>query len=937
MKLSNKILSLFLLVVLILSILPLTVSAATYSGTCGDNVQWGFSSSGTLYINGTGEMYEYPYRESPWRHLENKINAVEVSGTVSSISRYAFVDFDEIQAVTISNASIVVEEGAFDDCDALRRVYIGSGGGTGGVICDRAFAYCDDLRIVRLYEGVEVIDGFAFYASDNLQDLFLPLGIKTLERSFCQDSDVTITYNGTSAEWGNVVENNPDALLNLFIVQCKDEKLLPHGSCGDNLKWTVDFDTETLTISGHGEMRDYEGDYYGTYAPWGRVSSHITNVVIEEGVTSIGDYSFYGLKITDITIPNSVTQIGRGALYNCQNLSSITIPNGVRIIGRDFVSVSTEIVFQGDSNLWLSIVKNNGDSELRKYLVRCWDKTLWSVGSCGENVTYEMNLMTNCMTISGTGAMKNYSAGLGFRGVWTDFIDEIHSIVIEDGVETIGAYAFSYCSNLTSVTIPASVTKICRSAFVGCDKLVDVDLPEGLVEIEMNAFASCDSLGVLEISASTTTIDPSGVSSFSAFFVNENNKYFSNDENGVLYNKNKSTLIQHPGNSKDKIYVLPKTVTEISEYAFLASDNLESITLHNGVTKIGNGAFQACSNLQSVVLPNNIVSIPDYAFSYCESIKNITLPSSVTVISKYAFQYCKSLTTVELSPGLVEINNGAFERCEGLKNINIPNSVRSIGRSAFRYCEALRNIIIPNSVTSIGGYAFADSGIRNIVLGKGLTEITNDTFSWCTSLREIVIPENVTTIEYGAFNNSSIEKIWLPAGLTKINRYNLDWWDDLSDVYYMGTKQQWSKVKISNYYDDFSEANIHYSCYSEETVAPTCTEQGILTYICDCCNTQKIGGYIEAKGHSYITTNETKATCVKHGVAEYTCEACNDTYFEYISNPTGHTFNDEGVCEVCGEKEVSTSHVNTQMLSVESVLAMVMSLLAKLFSIFTVA
>lgn len=507
MKTLKRMLSIVLSVVMILSIIPFAASAATNGGTCGDNVQWVFSGSGTLYINGTGEMYKYPYRESPWRHLENKIIAVDVGGAVSSISRYAFVDFDKIQAVTISNASIVVEEGAFDDCDALRRVYIGSGGGTGGVICDRAFAYCDALQTVRLYEGVEVIEEFAFYASDNLQDLFLPLGIKTLERAFCQDSDVTITYNGTSAEWANVVENNPGADLNLFNVQCIDKKLLPHGACGDNLKWTVDFDTEILTISGYGEMRDYEADYYGTNAPWKRVGSHITNVVIEEGVTSIGNYAFYGLEITNITMPNSVTQIGRGALYNCQNLSSITIPNGVRIIGRDFVSVSTEIVFQGDSDLWLSIVKNNSNSELRKYIVRCWDKTLWSSGSCGENVTYEMNLMTNCMTISGTGAMKNYNAGLGFSGVWTEFIDEIHSIVIEDGVETIGAYAFSYCSNLTSVTIPASVTKICSSAFVGCDKLVDVDLPEGLVEIEANAFASCDSLGVLEIPASTTTID----------------------------------------------------------------------------------------------------------------------------------------------------------------------------------------------------------------------------------------------------------------------------------------------------------------------------------------------------------------------------------------------------------------------------------------------
>jgi hypothetical protein len=95
-------------------------------------------------------------------------------------------------------------------------------------------------------------------------------------------------------------------------------------------------------------------------------------------------------------------------------------------------------------------------------------------------------------------------------------------------------------------------------------------------------------------------------------------------------------------------------------------------------------------------------------------------------------------------------------------------------------------------------------------------------------------------------------------------------------------------------------------------------------------------GYIEPTGHIYTET-QILPTCTTHGYTKYTCEHCSATYFDYTSNPTGHTLNDEGVCETCGEKEVSTNHRNLQMLSVESVFAMITSLLAKLFGIFTVA
>ncbi len=685
------------------------------------------------------------------------------------------------------------------------------------------------------------------------------------------------------------------------------------GTCGANLTWCLDENTGVFTISGEGTMENYEDITYSNSPPWEYKKNYIKKVIIENGVTTIGDYAFDMChNLVEIVIPESVIEIGSYSLFS-NGLNNITIPSSVTVLKYRFADYDQDITYKGNSTEWLELRNNNSYSELNKYFVKCLDKMFFPTGSCGENVTWELNPLTNCMTISGIGPMDDSHSYYNQSGIFYHYLGRIHTVIINDGVESIGDYVFASCSELKSVSIPSSITRIGEKAFWRCSNLTNLDLPDGLNEVGDAAFAMCDLLRNIAIPASVIKIGAGAFAAPESIFVAQDNQYYSSDETGVLFNKDKSVLIQYPSNAQNKHYVIPDSVTTIGDAAFLDSGNLTNISMHKGISSIGTKAFMGCTKLGSIKIPAGVDSIPESAFATC-----------------------KNLKSVDISYGVTTIGRNAFEHCEELENINIPSSVTTIGRYAFSDCYSLSDIIIPDSVTSIGEYAFEQSGIRNIVLGKGLTEIKYDTFYRCTSLREIVIPENVTKIGANAFCWTNVEKVWIPVSVVEIGRSAFSVDDTLENIYYMGTKQQWQKIKISNYYDDFSEAKIHYSCRKTKT-NPTCTECGVITYICDCCNATALGGYIAPEGHNYVNTNETVATCTAHGYIQYTCESCGFVSTDYASNPTGHTFNDEGICEVCGEKEVSTSHVNTQMLSFESILAMIMNLLSKILGLFSVA
>ena len=369
-----------------------------------------------------------------------------------------------------------------------------------------------------------------------------------------------------------------------------------------------------------------------------------TNYIIPNSVTNIGDHAFYNCEsLTNINIPNSVTNIGNDAFLNCESLTSINIPNGVTNIG--------SFAFDGCNSLTNINIPNN---------------------------------------------VTNIEDG-AFLGC-----ESLTSINIPNSVTNIGDLAFSGCSSLTNINIPNSVTNIGDKAFYNSESLTKINIPNSVINIGNSAFSGCSSLTKIIIPSSVVNMDGNPFLGWDGDLHNESKAFVY--ERQVLFNKDKTTLIAY--RSKKTSYIIPNSVTNIENYAFSGCKSLTSIEIPNSVSNIGNYAFSGCKSLTSIEIPNSVSNIGNYAFSGCKSLTSINIPNSVTNIEDSAFSGCDSLTNINIPNSVTNVEDSAFSWCKSLTNINIPDSVTNIGDYAFSDCSSLTSINIPDSVTNIGKSAF---------------------------------------------------------------------------------------------------------------------------------------------------------------------------------------------------------------------------------------
>jgi hypothetical protein len=220
-------------------------------------------------------------------------------------------------------------------------------------------------------------------------------------------------------------------------------------------------------------------------------------------------------------------------------------------------------------------------------------------------------------------------------------------VTIPNSVTSIEGGAFYGCTGLTGVTIPNSVTSIEGGAFVGCTGLTSVTIPNSVTSIGSAPFAFCDSLTVINVDTANTA-------------------YISQD--GILYNKAKTKLIQYPA-GKGNTFTIPNTVTTIGGGAFADCIKLNGIIIPDSVTSIEGSAFSGCTELTSITIPNRVTSIEDWTFAGCTGLTSITIPNSVTSIGELAFGFCTSLTSVTIGSGVTSIGEHAFYGCTSLTSV----------------------------------------------------------------------------------------------------------------------------------------------------------------------------------------------------------------------------------------------------------------------------
>ena len=330
------------------------------------------------------------------------------------------------------------------------------------------------------------------------------------------------------------------------------------------------------------------------------------------------------------------------------------------------------------------------------------------------------------------------------------------SITIPDSVTSIGEWAFDGCESLTSVNIPDSVTSIEGGAFYGCTSLTSVTIPDSVTSIGDGAFSGCTSLTSITIPDSVTSIGSfafNSCSSLNAINVDAGNNVYSSQD-GVLYNKTKTSLIQYLAGKTSNTFTIPNSVTNIGNYAFSYCTSLTSVTIPDSVTSIESGAFNSCINLTSITIPDSVTSIGYSAFSYCASFTSITIPNSVTSIGGYAFQDCINLTSITTPDSVTSIKYSAFSYCTSLTSITIPDSVTVIEDNTFYGCTSLTSVTIPDSVIIIERSVFYGcTSLTSITIPDSVIIIERAAFYGCTNLTSITIPNSVTSIEGKAFSN----------------------------------------------------------------------------------------------------------------------------------------------------------------------------------------
>ncbi len=600
------------------------------------------------------------------------------------------------------------------------------------------------------------------------------------------------------------------------------------GSCGPDVEYAFYQETGTLVLSGSGETYSYhvvygdEASLYGE-APWSDYSTGIKNVVVEEGITKLGDdiftncfilskvtlpetlseigiYAFSGCSaLVEISIPDSVTKIGGAAFYKCTNLYDVKMSKNIVSVGYD--------AFQDTGNV---VARYNEGDFTCKYI----DNVLISVEPNGNVVddlsgaTY--NILNGTRVIADDAFRNASNCGItkivlpnSVVSIGEDAFLEfktLEQIVIPEGLEIISENAFCGCESLKTITIPESIDYIGEQAFYGCSSLENISLPDKGIEIHLDAFCDTDYytnssnwtneclyIGnhMVDFNLSKTEEIKIREGTKSIVFSNLNYKnskiYIPASVEKIFYSSHFHIKFfevsdENPYFSSSDGVLFDKQKTKLIAYPVYKT--AETYTVPESVTEIVDYAFAYSTFLKKIELPDGLNKIGEYAFSN-SGLVSVVIPGSVDSISQRVFGDCIELRSVTIMQGVSEIQDSAFAYCTSLESIGLPDSIKYIAPYSFFSCERLTSIKIPNKVEQISFRCFElCASLEKVELPASLKYINTAAFNGCSLIKEITLPESVKRINVDAFYGcESLKSFTVPESVYRIgnNAFGMTW------------------------------------------------------------------------------------------------------------------------------------------------------------------
>ncbi|MBU1932125.1 leucine-rich repeat domain-containing protein [Patescibacteria group bacterium] len=704
-------------------IVPATIDGMTVS-SIGDLIFDNCTNLTTITVNGGNSVYSSvdgvlfnKNQTTLIQYPTGKAGNYTVPNNVTTIGNKAFYNCTSLTNVTIPSSVTTIGNDAFDNCTSLVGVTIPSGVTTIG---DYAFDNCTNLNTITVDAGNSTycsVSGVLFNKNQTILIKY-PAG---------KTGSYTVPYNVTA-----IADRAFQFCINLTGVTIHSSVTTIGKDAFDNCTRLAGVTVPASVIS----IGDYAFDNCTcltaiTVDSGNSAYYSASGVLFNKNQTTLIQYP--AGKSGTYTIPSSVTAIGDRAFQFCTNLTGVTIPSGIITIGDyafDRCTSLTGVTIP-------SSVSNIGDYAFDN----CTSLATFTVDS-GNSAYYSVSgvLFNNSQT-----TLIQYPAGKS--GIYT----------IPSSVTAIGDRAFQFCTNLTGVTIPYSVTAIGNYAFDKCTSLTGVTIPYSVTSIGNYAFYRCTSLAAITMDTGNST-------------------YSSMD--GVLFNKNQTTLIQYPA-GKSGTYTIPSSVTAIGDRAFQFCTNLTGVTIPYSVTAIGNYAFDKCTSLTGVTIPASVTSIGNLAFDHCTSLAAITVDAGNSAYSSVdgvlfnknqitLIQYPAGKSgTYTIPNNVTGIGNSAFDNCIRLAGITIPSSTTTIGNSVFNNCTSLTSVTIPDSVSSIGDWAFRScSSLISVTLGTGISTIGDYAFSLCAGLTGIYFEGNAPGIGSSVFEADNNATVYYLPGTT---------------------------------------------------------------------------------------------------------------------------------------------------------------------------